>query len=216
LLEKYLGSLPNTGRKEMWKDNNLRPLSGKHEKVVVKGSDPKSFVQIGFTGEEKEYNDKNAYLFSALADLLDIKLIEKIREEASGAYSVGAEGNFSKLPRPSYSFFISFPCDPKRVDELTKLALDEVEKIQKGEIDAKDLDKVKEQRKRKIEVDIKTNRFWASNLQNALFQGQNPEYVLDWEKRLEWISKENLQNIAKKYLNTKEYLRCYLKPEDKK
>ena len=216
LLEKYLASLPNTGRKEMWKDNNLRPLSGKHEKVVVKGSDPKSFVQIGFTGEEKEYNEQNAYLLSALADLLDIKLIEKIREEASGAYSVGADGNFSKLPRPSYSFFISFPCDPKRVDELTKLALDEVEKIQKGEIDAKDLDKVKEQRKRKMEVDIKTNRFWASNLQNAFFQGQNPEYVLDWEKRLEWISKENLQNIAKKYLNTKEYLRCYLKPEDKK
>jgi zinc protease len=216
LLEKYLASLPNTGRKESWKDNNVRPPKGMVDKTFFKGSDPKSFVQIVFAGEESSYDLKTAYVFSALADLMSIKLIEKIREEASGAYTVGANGGMSKFPRPSYTFSINFPCDPKRVDELTQLALEEVEKIQKGTIDEQDLGKVKEQRKRKIETDIKTNRFWASNLQSSYFNGNNPESILEWESRLDWISKEALQNVAKKYINTKSYIRAVLKPEEKK
>lgn len=216
LIEQYLASLPNTGRKESWKDNGVRPPKGMVDKTFLKGSDPKSFVQLVFVGEESSYDIKNAYSLGALGDLLDIKLVEKIREEASGAYTVGASGNLSKQPRVAYFFNISFPCDPKRVDELTKLALDEVEKIQKGEIDPKDLDKVKEQRKRETEVEIQTNRFWASSLQNAYFNGNNPENILEWENRLNWITKEALQNAAKKYINTKSYIRAVLRPEEKK
>lgn len=217
LLEKYLASLPNNGRKENWKDNGIRPPKGMLDKTIYKGSDPKSFVQIVFAGDDTTpYDYKNAFALTALGELLDIKLVEKIREESSGAYTVGADGNLNKYPRNSYSFSINFPCDPKRVDELTKQALEEVEKIQKGNIDVKDLDKVKEQRKRKMEVDIKTNRYWLYTLANLYFNGENPEMIADWESRLAWITKENLQAVAKKYLNTKEYIRVTLKPEEKK
>lgn len=216
LLEKYLASLPNTGRKETWKDHNVLPPKAPLDKRFVKGSDPKSFVQLVFAGEDNSYDYENAYLLSALGSLLDIKLIEKIREEASGVYTVGASGNLSKYPRARYFFTINFPCDPKRVDELTKLALQEVEKIQKGEIDEKDLDKVKEERKRQLEVQIKTNRFWVNALRDSYFKEQNPEYIADWESRLKWITKEAMQNTAKKYINTKAYIRAYLMPEEKK
>ncbi|MCS6794702.1 MAG: insulinase family protein [Raineya sp.] len=217
LLEKYLASLPNTGRKENWKDNGVRPPKGMLDKTIFKGSDPKSFVQIVFAGDDNSpYDFKNSFALTTLSDLLDIKLVEKIREESSGAYTVGSSGNLSKYPRTSYFFNISFPCDPKRVDELTKQALEEVEKIQKGNIDEKDLEKVKEQRKRQMEVDIKTNRYWANTLQNYYFNGNNPEMIADWESRLAWITKDLMQNTAKKYLNTKEYIRVVLKPEEKK
>ncbi|GAB4133560.1 MAG: insulinase family protein [Raineya sp.] len=216
LIEQYLASLPNTGRKESWKDNGTRISKGMIDKTFHKGSDPKSLVQLVFAGEESQYNVKEAYLISALGDLLNIKLIDKIREEASGAYTLGASGSLSKKPVVSYFFNISFPCEPKRVDELIKLTLEEVEKIQKGNIEEKDLDKVKEQRKRKIEVDIKTNNFWANSLQNAYSNDDNPENIIDWENRLNWIGKEAIQNIAKKYINTKSYIRAVLKPEEKK
>ena len=120
------------------------------------------------------------------------------------------------MPKPTYIFNVSFPCDPKRIDELTKLALEEIEKIQKGTIDEKDLDKVKEQRKRQAEVSIKTNRFWATNLQSSYFNGNNPDGINEWESRLNWITKETMQNAAKKYINTKSYIRAVLKPEEKK
>ena len=215
LLEMYLASLPSLQRKENWKDNGVRPPKGRQEKVFVKGTDPKSFVQIIFAGDD-EYDPKNDYLLGALGDLLDIKLIEKIREESSGAYTVGASGNIEKYPVGQFQFSVNFPCDPKRVDELTQQALEEIEKVQKGNIEEKDLDKVKEQRKRKVEVDIKTNRYWLNTLQNVYFNELNPEEIIDWEKRLDWITKANLQNMAKKYLNTKEYIRAYLKPETTK
>ena len=215
LLETYLASLPALQRKETWKDNGVRLPKGMQDKVFFKGTDPKSFVQIIFAGEDK-YDAKNDYLLDALGELLDIKLIEKIREESAGAYTVGASGNIEKYPIGQFQFAVNFPCDPKRVDELTKQALEEIEKIQKGNIDDKDLEKVKEQRKRKVEVDIKTNRYWANALQSTYFNELNSENIADWESRLNWITKEAMQNMAKKYINTKSYIRAVLKPEEKK
>lgn len=217
LIEKYLASLPSTNRKENWKDNGIRPPKGMLDKILYKGSDPKSLVQIIFAGSDPTpYDKKNAVLLRALGELLSIKLIEKIREESSGAYSVEAYGSLSKYPYPSYVFRIGFPCDPKRVDELSKQAIEEVEKIQKGNIDPKDIEKVKEQRRRELEVEMKKNNYWASLLQNYYFDGENPELIAEWANRINWITQEALQAIAKKYINLKEYIRVVLKPEEKK
>jgi zinc protease len=49
LLEKYIGSLPSNGIKENYKDLGIRPPAGKVDKVITKGADPKSMVNIVFT-----------------------------------------------------------------------------------------------------------------------------------------------------------------------
>jgi zinc protease len=50
LVEKYLASLPSTGRKETWKDHNVRPPSTVVERRVEKGLEPKSKSELVFTG----------------------------------------------------------------------------------------------------------------------------------------------------------------------
>ena len=216
LLEKYLGSLPAINRKETWKDNGLRTPKGMIEKTFLKGTDPKSLVQLLFSGEDKIYDAKNNFLLGIVGDLLTIKLIEKVREEASGAYTISANGNLQKYPVSLYRFSVNFPCDPKRVDELTNIVLAEIEKIQNGNIDPKDIEKVKEARKRTGEVSIKTNRYWSNALRNAYSSNNNPEEIIEWQTPLnEWVTKENLQSTAKKYLNLKEYIKAVLKPENK-
>jgi len=56
LLEKYIGSLPGNSVKENFKDLGIRPPSGKVEKVINKGSEPQSIVNIVFTSQ-----DENVY-----------------------------------------------------------------------------------------------------------------------------------------------------------
>ena len=43
---------------------------------------------------------KRKWALKALGEVLTIKLIEKLREEESGVYGVGARGRFSKLHMP--------------------------------------------------------------------------------------------------------------------
>ncbi|MEO7983859.1 MAG: insulinase family protein, partial [Bacteroidota bacterium] len=49
LLEKYIGSLPGNTQKENYKDLGIRPPMGKVDKVITKGADPKSIVNLIFT-----------------------------------------------------------------------------------------------------------------------------------------------------------------------
>jgi zinc protease len=215
LLERYLGGLPAQGRQETWKDLGIRPPKGKIEKVISKGADPKSQVSITFTGETK-FDSKDNYLLVSLGQLLSNKLIDKIREEKSGVYGIGARGSMNKNPYESFNFSISFPCAPENVDNLIAASLDEIKKIQAEGPSQEDINKIKESQKREYEVNIKQNRYWLSSLQKAYNDGSNPEEILNAEKKMEMLTAENLKAVAKKYLDLNSYIRVVLMPEAKK
>ena len=51
LVEKYLASLPSTGRNETWRDIEMDMPNGIVENTVKKGIDPKSMVRVIFNGD---------------------------------------------------------------------------------------------------------------------------------------------------------------------
>lgn len=209
---KYLANLPSINSKETYKVSDFRPLSGSHEKIIKKGTDPKSSVRISYQGET-EYNAKESHALSSLGEILSIKLIEKLREEEGGVYGVGARGRISMFPYGWYSFSISFPCGPENVDKLKTAALAEVEKIINNGPTDEDLAKIKEAQKLQRKEHIKENGFWLAHLKQSDYQKIDPIYVLDYEKDVEALSKEDIQNIAKKYL-TKGAIIGIHNPED--
>lgn len=215
LIVKYLGNLPNLNRKENWKDVSINPPSGKVEKVINKGLDQKSVVQMYFTGETN-YNRDESRDLQALGELLTIKLTDVLREEKSGAYTVGASGGMSKIPKARYTFTISFPCGPENVSSLTTAALNEVTKIQNGQIDEKDIEKVREARRVRFKESFKDNSFWLSTINAYLTQGTDILSLDETLARIDAITKENLQKAANKYVKIDERLQFVLMPEDKK
>ncbi len=197
--ETYLASLPSTEEKEIYKVHDFRPLSGAHEKIVYKGKDPKSSVQIRFQGETK-YDPKEAHAFKSLGEVLSIKLIEKLREDEGGVYGVGARGNINKIPYGWFNFSINFPCGPENVDKLKAAALAEVNKlVAEGPTD-EDLEKVKKAQILDYKENIKKNRFWLGLLKNADYQDKNAKEVFNFEENVNALTKADLQNVAKKYL----------------
>lgn len=214
MLETYLGSLPAINRKETWKDLGIRPPKGMVNKEVLKGTDPKSQVALIFTGEAP-YSRKEGYLISSLAELLNIKLIESVREEQGGVYGINAFGGLSKQPYESYTFQIQFPCAPENVEKLIKVALEEVKKIQEKGPDEADVNKVKETQKRGRETNMKENRYWLSQLQSYYFQNEDPTQMLGSDKNTEGLTAKALQETAKKYFRMDSYIQVVLKPEKK-
>jgi zinc protease len=66
--------------------------------------------------------------------------------------------------------------------------------------------KVKETYLVKRKEDAKTNNFWISNLLTASQENKNPENILDYESRVNNLKPEDLQEIAKKYLDENYFL----------
>src|SRR5205823_3505046 len=74
-IEKYIASLPSTGRQETWKDVGIRYPSGVVNKVIKKGQENKSSVRITFTGMT-QYSDLEATQLDQVAKILEIRLRE--------------------------------------------------------------------------------------------------------------------------------------------
>ena len=112
LLELYLGSLPAKQKENKFTDIGLRPVKGIVEATIAKGAAKKSLVNIIFTGNAVYSKYENLKL-QALIEVLNIKIIEQLREEMSGIYGGGMTGEISKLPYSNYTVKVSFPCGPE-------------------------------------------------------------------------------------------------------
>jgi len=59
-------------------------------------------------------------LLDVLENVLDIRVIDELRQTLSGAYSPQAATDWEMLPKPTYDAIIDFVSDPKRAEELTQ------------------------------------------------------------------------------------------------
>lgn len=208
---QYLASLPSKGTHEQPKDPGYRFIRGDLKKVVNKGQDPKSTVNIMYYGDTT-YSPKEAFALQALGEVLTIKLIEELRENESGVYGVGARGGMNKVPYGSYNFSISFPCGPENAEKLTASALRELQKIIDNGPEEKDLVKFREAELLEYKKNAKENRFWLTNFTRSFINGVSPADVLETEKKINGITAADIQAVAKKYL-TKDKIIGMLLPE---
>src|ERR1043165_10090462 len=65
----------------------------------------------------------------AMSEVLQTRLLETIREELGGTYSVNVGPGYQRIPRSEYSLTIQFGCDPDRAEALVKRVFREIEKL---------------------------------------------------------------------------------------
>src|SRR6185503_9331788 len=158
LVERYLATLPSIHRKENWKDVGVRPASGVIEKRVEKGSEPKSLAAIVFSGPFED-DQTHRVAIRAMAEVLGTRLLEVIREELGGAYSINAGASYSRFPIRQYSISINFGSDPQRTEDLIKRIFQEIELLKTNGPTEKQVDAEKEKLLRQFETNIKQNDF---------------------------------------------------------
>ncbi|WP_028523129.1 M16 family metallopeptidase [Runella limosa] len=214
LLEKYLGALPSQNKKENFRDLGIRTPSGRLDKKVYKGIEQKSQASLIFSGDYV-YNEDNNWQLDALEEILNIKLIEVIREKESGVYGIGARASYSKTPAPRYTLRIGYGTGPERVEELATKTLAVLDEIKKNGATQVDIDKFKAETRRSMEVQMKENGFWQNQLIGAYSIGENPVDILGWEKQLNKVTVESTKATANKYLNDANFIKVVLLPEKK-
>jgi len=212
LLEKYLASLPAKEKENKFTDIGLRPVKGVVSATIVKGAAKQSQVNVIFTGEAV-YSKEENLIIKALTDALNIKIIEQLREEMSGIYTGGMGGGISKRPTNEYNITVRFPCGPENVDKLTNALFVLIKDAQDKGIEQKDLDKVKETLKKQYQDQLKQNDYWLDGLSSAWINGEDAAWLLDYSKKIDAITVQQLQDAAKKYFNFGNYVKAVLNPE---
>ncbi|AQG81440.1 M16 family metallopeptidase [Spirosoma montaniterrae] len=214
LIEKYLGGLPATpGKTEKFTDLGIRIPAGQLSKTVYRGLDPKATVQMVYSGD-LTWSPETTTQLDALAEVLEIKLIEKLREEESGVYGVGSNASYSKYPVPRYTFRISFGCAPENVEKLIAKTQEIINTIKQNGAAPGDIAKFKAETWRETEVQLKDNQFWLGYLQSQYFNQDEPTEILRENEQLNKVTVDSTKAAANKYL-ADNVARFVLLPEKK-
>ncbi|GAB3708720.1 insulinase family protein [Spirosoma flavus] len=213
LVEKYLGGLPSSDKTEKFKDLEIRAPKGQISKTVYRGLDPKASVQLVYSGDITWSPDVATQL-DALSEVLEIKLLEKLREEEGGVYGVGANAAYAKYPVPRYTFRISFGCSPDNVEKLIAKTQELINDLKQKGAAPTDIAKFKAETRRETEVQLKDNQFWLGYLQNQYYNGDAPDEVLHEKEQLDKVTVESTKAAANTYFGSN-YIRLVLMPEKK-
>ena len=192
----------------------MDPPAGVLTKVVRRGLEPKSRTRLVFTGPFAYDGWRNLFELDAMAEVLEIKLREVLREDLGGTYGVGVGASASHYPDEEYQLTVSFGCDPTRVDELTGVVFQQLDSLRTVPADTLYLTKVKEIRRREREVDLKENGWWLGALKNAEYHRSDPRLILRYEELVAGLSAEDVRRTAAACFDTTRYARFVMLPAE--
>ena len=215
LVEKYIGSLPSTGRVENWKDVGDGAPPGVVEKTVLKGTEPVAISSFIFTAPFT-YTPKDRVDLNALTTLSQMWMLDALREELGATYSPQIGGGPSRIPRTESQIVIQYQSSPDNVDKLSKRVFTVIDSLKKyGPTDA-DMTKIKEQILRSRETQLKTNSYWISGIGQRDQAGEDIVGLLTaYDDLVKALTPQQLKDAAKKYFDVTHYVKIVLLPEKK-
>jgi zinc protease len=214
LVERYLGSLPSLHRKETWKDVGAREPTGVITKVVEKGIEPKSQAAIIFSGPF-EYTQDQRVAIRAMAEILQTRLLETIREDLGGTYSISANASYQRHPVASFVISIGFGCDPKRLDDLVARLYKEIDQFKADGPTEKQVSDEREALLRDFETNSKQNGYLVSQLLLRYQNNDDPAGLWDVPQYYRKLDAATIQKAAKTYLTGTNRVQVTLVPETK-
>jgi zinc protease len=211
LAETYLASLPSSGVREAWRDPGIRPPAGVVQRTVRRGVEPKARTALVFTGPAEFSREATAEM-SGLAETLQLRLRERLREDLGGTYGVGVSGGVARDPYPRYSLSVNFGSAPERVDELTAVVFAVMDSIRAAGPSRDDVDKVREAARRARETSLRENDFWMGQLMGYDRMGWDVR-IIDDEPLSARLTVERIRDAARRYLDRSRYVQVSLVPE---
>lgn len=212
LVEQWLGALPARGTPAKPRDTGIRPPSGRISKVVQKGVEPKAQTVTMYTGPAT-FSAAERYAIRSVSEYAEMKLLERLREALGGTYSVSVGGGLEQWPAQRFQVVIQYGSAPDRVDSLDTAVRSVLDSIKAGAITEADVAKIREQQLRALEVSLKENGYWLSNIAGRIEYGEDPRGLTAYRDFIRGLTKEALQAAARKYFAGDNVARFVLVPQ---
>ncbi len=215
-VETYLASLPATHAHETWRDLGITPPAGIVEQTIEKGIAPKSQVAIVFSGPFV-YDDAHLLALRAMTLVLESRLFDTIRQELGGTYSITASPDADKAPRPQYTVRIEWTSDPARTAMLVQRVFEEIEFVRGAPLSAQQVTAIRSVLQREFETNSQENGYLLNEISRRYADGDPADVaaVVTLPQRIAALSAQAIQQAARAYLDTGNYVKITLMPEKK-
>jgi zinc protease len=212
-VEKHFKDIKNT-KDIPSKLHTVEPVQDGAKTVMINKESAVQMLAITYHIPNFEHEDQVAlsalseFLSSGKSSILQKKLIDEKRL-VNTIYAYNME-----LKDPGVFMFVAVANEGVDAKEIENEILDTIAKIKKGDISQKDIDKIKINTKADFIFSLESSTEVAS-LYGSYLVRDNIKPLLDYEAKVEKLTKEDLINVANKYLDKNNSTTVILKQEEK-
>ena len=213
LIEQYLAALPGNAKKvQKSKDVDVQYKGNVKNDFTRKMETPKAIAVMNWYNDKMDYTLENIVRADMAGQILTMLYTEKIREEASAAYTVMTQGGIQRDDyRTTAQVIIYCPMKPEKGDIATKIMFDEVQALAKT-VDAEKLSKVKEYMLKNIDDQAKTNYYWVRQVNRLRKYGVDTH--TDYKKVVEAQTPETIMAFVKELLKAGNHAQVLMMPAE--
>ena len=213
LIEQYIASLPATGAKAEDFNEILTLAQGEVINLFkVKTESPKATAyELWYA--DMPYTLENNVKLDAVGQILSMIYLKTIREDESAAYSCGSRGYFNNSSRQAKATLIAgCPMNPDKSELAVRLLHEGIAKMAQ-EVDADQLQKVKDYMLKQADIDAKTNSYWINTI--TTFKEYGLDMFTDYKKTVEALTVESVRDFLNELLKSGNHVEVIMTPEMK-
>lgn len=211
LISMYLGSLPDMNGKHAARDLGIHIPKGQITKTVFGGTEDKATIRLVYSGDYR-YGPLNNLLLKGLGDILQDRLLSRLREKEGGVYSSSVQVSYSKNPKNRYAISISFGCAPENAEHLIAGVAEEMDDMVQQGVSADDVEKFKAAYTKNVELALKDNGFWLNYIAGQIENNESLLEVNGQQSLLNKIDKARLASSARHFFSQENLIRFILLP----
>ena len=168
---RYIATLPASKKTENWRNVEQRPVGELKNEFVREMETPKAMARIYWYDTTTPYTVENNIKADVAGQVLGKIYLQKIREDASAAYSANASGYQQTIGDQVFTT-ISGSCrmKPEKADLALQIMRDEIANVA-TDIDAATLAEIKELMIKDYDTNAKENDHWINVLNMYVERG---------------------------------------------
>ena len=211
--EKYFNKIEN--KKEIPTVHMVEPVQDGERRAVIYKDSQVEMLAMAYHIPNYEHEDQVA--LSALSELLSSGKSSLLQKElvdnkrlANQIYAYNVE-----LIDPGVFMFVAIANEGVKAKDIEKEILKTIKKIKNGDFEEKEIEKIKLNTKADFIFSLE-NSSSVSSLYGSYFVRGNTAPLFEYENDIEKLKKEDLVEVAKKYLTKRNSTTLILKKEEEK
>lgn len=195
LIEKYLGGLPTSGKKEkLHKTDAAKLANGVNENVFERQMEVPSSIVVLLEKNKTKYSLKSEVLSDIAMQALGIVLMEEIREKEGGTYSIQADGAVQCVPEQYGMMQVVFQTDPEKVDYLTGRVNEIIADFAANGPSEENMSKAKEYMLKSYQENLRENRYHQNVMNEYVVYGI--DFMTDYEKVVNEVTADQVRKVV--------------------
>ena len=186
--------------------------AGRTDRLRHAGRPDVAFGLIAWPTDDFYDDPAEARALQVLRSLVQIRAIDKLREELGATYSPVVLGESSETIDEWGMLAIGGEVNPSQLDRLLQIAVEVAEGLKTGEASADELSRAREPMLLSLGNDRATNGYWLSRLSGATWDQRRLESIRSQEAALRAVTAADIRRVAQRYLNAARAYRLVVEP----